>query len=58
MLRHTRQATTSNVYVHLLEEVKLGAADSVDGVLSDLTARRAERGKRRRERVATPVATK
>ncbi|GAA3078269.1 tyrosine-type recombinase/integrase [Streptosporangium carneum] len=45
VLRHTRQATTANVYVHLLEEVKRGAADTLDGVLADLTAPRAKREK-------------
>ncbi|MEU8205077.1 tyrosine-type recombinase/integrase [Streptosporangium sp. NPDC049046] len=45
VLRHTRQATMSDIYVHLLEEVKRGAADSMDGVLSGLTTRRTKQGK-------------
>ncbi|MFD8531510.1 tyrosine-type recombinase/integrase [Streptosporangium canum] len=43
VLRHTRQATTADIYVHLLEEVKRGAADSMDGILSDLTKQRGRR---------------
>lgn len=33
MLRHTRQATTSDVYVHLLESVRQGTASKMDDVL-------------------------
>jgi integrase len=33
MLRHTREATTSNIYVHLLESVRKGTAATMDGVL-------------------------
>lgn len=33
MLRHSREATTSNIYVHLLESVRKGTADTMDGVL-------------------------
>ncbi|MEU1736520.1 site-specific integrase [Streptosporangium sp. NPDC020145] len=36
VLRHTRQATTTDIYVHLLEEVKRSAADSMDSVLGSL----------------------
>lgn len=39
-LRHTRMATTANIYTHLLEEVKDGAATAMNGVLLDLTALR------------------
>ncbi|TDD35266.1 site-specific integrase [Actinomadura sp. KC06] len=45
VLRHTRLATTSEIYVHLLDEVKDGAAEVMDGMLVDLTT---EREKRRR----------
>lgn len=40
VLRHTRRSTTADIYVHLLEEVKRGAADTMDGVLTDLANRR------------------
>lgn len=43
VLRHTRLSTTAEVYVHLLEEVRDAAAETMDGVLVDLAA---ERGKR------------
>jgi len=43
VLRHTRLATTSEIYVHLLEEVRGGAADTMDAVLVDLTAERERR---------------
>lgn len=43
VLRHTRLATTSEIYVHLLEEVKDAAADSMNGVLIDLTAEKQKR---------------
>ncbi|MFC4054657.1 tyrosine-type recombinase/integrase [Actinomadura syzygii] len=43
VLRHTRLSTTSEIYVHLLEEVKDGAADAMDGMLVDLTGEREKR---------------
>lgn len=43
VLRHTRLATTSEIYVRLLEEVRGGAADTMDAVLVDLTAERERR---------------
>lgn len=43
VLRHTRKQTTEEVYVHLLEEVRDGAASAMDGVLVDLTAERERR---------------
>lgn len=33
MLRHSREATTSNIYVHVFESVRRGTADRMDGVL-------------------------
>jgi integrase len=45
VLRHTRKATTEEIYVHLLDEVKDAAADSMNGVLVDLTTEK----KRRRQ---------
>lgn len=33
MLRHTRQATTADIYVHVFESVREGTADRMDGVL-------------------------
>jgi integrase len=42
MLRHSRQATTSDIYVHVFESVRRGTADRMDGVL---------------RRIATPGAT-
>jgi integrase len=33
MLRHTRQSTTSDLYVHVFESVRKGTADRMDGVL-------------------------
>lgn len=33
MLRHTRRATTADVYVHVFESVRRGTADRMDGVL-------------------------
>lgn len=33
LLRHTREATTSNLYVHLFEEVRRGTASKMDSVL-------------------------
>lgn len=40
VLRHTRLATTSEIYVHLLDEVKSAAADTMNGLLVDLTTER------------------
>lgn len=40
VLRHTRLATTSEIYVHLLEETKDAATASMEGLLIDLTAKR------------------
>lgn len=45
VLRHTRRSTTADIYVHLLEEVKRGAADSMDSVLAGLSARVSSREK-------------
>jgi integrase len=36
MLRHTRQSTTSDLYVHVYESVRRGTADRMDGVLRKL----------------------
>ena len=33
MLRHTREPTTSDLYVHVFESVRRGTADRMDGVL-------------------------
>lgn len=33
MLRHTRESTTSDLYVHVFESVRRGTADRMDGVL-------------------------
>lgn len=33
MLRHSRQATTTDIYVHVFESVRQGTADKMDGVL-------------------------
>jgi hypothetical protein len=33
MLRHTRQSTTADIYVHVYESVRKGTADRMDGVL-------------------------
>jgi integrase len=33
MLRHTRQSTTADIYVHVFESVRRGTADRMDGVL-------------------------
>lgn len=35
-LGHTRMATTSDLYTHVLEEVKRDAANRMDGLLRDL----------------------
>jgi integrase len=37
MLRHSRESTTSNIYVHLLKSVRRGTADKMDGVLRRVT---------------------
>jgi integrase len=42
-LRHTRLATTSDIYVHTFAETQREAADSMEGVLVDLTKKREER---------------
>jgi integrase len=39
-LRHSRLATTADVYAHVLDEVQHQAADRMDGVLRDLGATR------------------
>jgi integrase len=36
MLRHTRESTTSDLYVHVFESVRKGTADRMDGVLRKL----------------------
>ena len=33
MLRHTREKTTSDVYIHVFESVRKATADRMDGVL-------------------------
>jgi hypothetical protein len=33
MLRHTRQATTADVYVHVMESVRQGSASKMHDVL-------------------------
>lgn len=38
MLRHSRESTTSNLYVHVFESVRRGTADRMDGVLRKLAA--------------------
>jgi integrase len=43
MLRHTRLATTSEIYVHLLEETKDAATASMEGLLVDLAGKRREK---------------
>jgi len=47
MLRHTRQSTTSDIYTHVYEEVQRKTADTMEGVLTGLTA------KPRRKRTAS-----
>ncbi len=42
VLRHTRLATTADVYVHLLTEVQRGAADTMNTLLTDLTKKQAD----------------
>lgn len=44
VLRHTRLATTSEIYVHLLDEVRDRAAESMDGLLTELTRKDDETG--------------
>lgn len=46
VLRHARHSTTADLYVHVFEEVKRTAADSMDGVLSSLTKPPVKRGMR------------
>lgn len=41
MLRHTRESTTSDLYVHVLESVRKGTADRMDGVLRRVATRSA-----------------
>lgn len=43
VLRHARHATTADIYTHVFAEVKRGAADTMDGVLSDLVKPRPKR---------------
>jgi integrase len=38
-LRHTRLATTSEIYTHFIVEVQRRAADSMDGALSKLSGK-------------------
>ncbi len=38
MLRHTRESTTSDLYVHVFESVRRGTADRMDGVLRRIVA--------------------
>lgn len=45
VLRHARHSTTADIYTHVLVEVKRGAADTMDGVLSGLTKPRTKRRK-------------
>ncbi|WP_157251060.1 tyrosine-type recombinase/integrase [Nonomuraea typhae] len=45
VLRHARQSTTSDLYVHIFDEVKRKAAKTMDSVLVDLTQQRAKRRK-------------
>jgi integrase len=42
-LRHTRMATTADIYVHTFEESQRAAAEAMDGVLVDLTKKRREK---------------
>ncbi len=43
-LRHSRMATTADLYTHVLEEVRDGAASSMNGVLTGLLAPRKAQG--------------
>lgn len=38
MLRHTRQGTTADIYVHVFESVRQGTADRMDGVLRKIAS--------------------
>jgi integrase len=38
MLRHSRESTTSDLYVHVFESVRRGTADRMDGVLRRIAA--------------------
>lgn len=42
-LRHASHGTTANIYIHLLEEVRRETADTMNEVLTDLTAYRKRR---------------
>lgn len=42
-LRHTRMATTADIYTHVFEETQRAAADAMDGVLVDFAKKRQER---------------
>lgn len=42
-LRHTRMATTADIYTHVFEETQREAAESMNGVLVDLQKRRQEK---------------
>jgi integrase len=42
-LRHSRLATTSDIYIEVLEEVRDGATSAMNGVLMNLTAAREKR---------------
>ena len=42
-LRHTRQATTADIYTHVFEEQQRAAADTMDSVLVDLAKKRREK---------------
>nr|WP_311132095.1 site-specific integrase [Nonomuraea gerenzanensis]SBP00118.1 Integrase [Nonomuraea gerenzanensis] len=46
VLRHARQSTTADLYVHIFDEVKHKAAKSMDGLLASLTNGPGSRGKR------------
>lgn len=41
-LRHTQLSTTADLYTHMVEEIRAGAADTMDGVLRDVTGRAKE----------------
>lgn len=53
LLRHTRKATTEDIYVALLREVTDGASETMNAVLIDLGAEK----ERREQAAATRVAT-
>lgn len=46
-LRHTRLATTADIYTHVFEETQRAAAESMDGVLVDLQAKRRQKRPRK-----------